>query len=300
MAWPPFTGNLARALSQLQEDQFLIIPVKYSRRFVQFAAQGAFGMRTETTSNSYLTKQDRLDHEQIARLVQFGWKNPTGSPSEATPEKDPDGSPNFFCEFKNPINFETVAALAVRTFTEIFRVPHPGWLEYQAFAKKKGAVALPELSLRIAVQAPRPKSTSGRRGRLLEAISAATGISDLYFDTDGDIAIHYGSAITFAHLVDNMTYVRFYSPILREVEASPALFARLNDMNVNEGLIRFVFRNGTIYGEAGTDAVPFVKQRVIAVFERFCAVVDGIDSLLQEEFGGLTALPETMVSSARH
>ena len=68
VAWPPFTEKLAQALSMLEEDQFLIISVKNSNRYVQFSAQGSFGMRAETTSNSYLS----ISHaHQIQHSRQF-------------------------------------------------------------------------------------------------------------------------------------------------------------------------------------------------------------------------------------
>ena len=46
-AWFPFIGSLAAVLEQLSEDQFLILTAKGSNRFVQFYAQGSFGMRVE-------------------------------------------------------------------------------------------------------------------------------------------------------------------------------------------------------------------------------------------------------------
>lgn len=113
VAWFPFAQKLAAALEKLEEDQFLILPVKRSNRFIQFAAQGSFGMRVETTSNSHLPKPEQLDERQISKLVEAGWYGPTGAPSESTPESDPDGSPNFFVEFSVPISFEAVANLAV-------------------------------------------------------------------------------------------------------------------------------------------------------------------------------------------
>ena len=131
-AWPPFARQLAEVLEALDEDQFLILSVKRSNRFVQFAAQGSFGMRVETTSNSYLAKADQLDLRQISALTDLGWKDPTGTPVESTPEADPDGSPNFFVEFPVPVSFDAVADLAVRTISEVLRLPHPGSLEYRS------------------------------------------------------------------------------------------------------------------------------------------------------------------------
>lgn len=127
-AWPAFQDHLAEALSRLEEDQFLILTVKCSDRFVQFAGEGAFGMRVETTSNSYLAKPERLNRRQMIALEKLGWRSPTGSPKSATPEKDPDGSPNFFREFPHPVPFEEVAGFAVNTLAEILRVPHPAFL----------------------------------------------------------------------------------------------------------------------------------------------------------------------------
>jgi hypothetical protein len=102
VAWPPFAEKLAAALAKLEEDQYLILLVKRSNRFVQFAAQGSYGMRVETTSNAYLSKPEKLNERQVVMLLQSGWSDSTASPDESTPENDPDGSPNFFVEFPDP------------------------------------------------------------------------------------------------------------------------------------------------------------------------------------------------------
>lgn len=299
VAWPPFAQKLADVLAKLEEDQFLVVCVKHSSRFVQFAAQGTFGMRAEMTSNSYLTKQEQLSPRQIAALIELGWHDPTGAPSESTPEKDPDGSPNFFCQFNCPVGFEDLATLAVRTLIEIVRVPHPGFLEYEAFDAEGDEVKLPDLGLRVK-PAPSSGGVASRSRELLAVLREITGISDLAFDKDGDGGLQYGSAVTFVRLIGDASHVRFYSPILREVEESADLFERLNDMNVSESAMRFVFQNGVIYGTADIAAAPFVSAHVVQAYQRFCVVVDGIDSLLQEEFGGRTAFAESMPSLRRH
>src|SRR5450830_198077 len=73
VAWAPFSQKLAAALAKLEEDQFLILSVKRSNRFVQFAAQGSFGMPMETTSNSDLAKTEQLDQRHISILIVAGW-----------------------------------------------------------------------------------------------------------------------------------------------------------------------------------------------------------------------------------
>ena len=300
VAWAPFQKKLAGALAKLEEDQFLIVALKHSRRFVQFAAQGAFGMRAETTSNHYLTKQEQLDAKQLLALKTLGWVDPTGTHQESTPEADPDGSSNFYCEFASPVSFERVAELAIKTLTEVIRTPHPGSLEYSAFDTQGNQIDVPELGLRRTVSAATPNGSEVLSAKLLATMQDESGISELAIDSDGDILTRYGSALIFGQLFGDPIYVRFYSPLLREVEECAELFERLNDMNVNERSMRLMYQNGVIFAVAETAGVPFVSAHVVQTYQRFCVVVDGLDSLVQEEFGGLTAFPEPVPAHALH
>jgi hypothetical protein len=86
--WPIFSEKLASVLSRLEEDQYLIVSAKKGNRFVQFACQGAWGMRVEVTSNQFLKAEGRLSRGQMSWLRSHGWNAPTGNVREATPEKD--------------------------------------------------------------------------------------------------------------------------------------------------------------------------------------------------------------------
>lgn len=96
VAWSPFAPQLADCLRSLDDNQYLILFLKRGNRFVQLAAQGAFGMRAETTGNDYLAGSERPGASQLAAFGAAGWRGPTGSPAESTFERDPDGSSNFF------------------------------------------------------------------------------------------------------------------------------------------------------------------------------------------------------------
>jgi hypothetical protein len=300
VAWPPFAQKLAATLEKLAEDQYLILSVKRSNRFVQFAGQGSFGMRVETTSNSYLSKEEQLNERQLAALIEIGWHEPTGTPANSTPERDPDGSPNFFMEFPAPVSCEAVANLAVRTFTEILRLPHPGNLEYEAFDEDTGAMALPELGLRLAVRTPQTDDQEDLATALLATLRETTELPNLEYDDDGDIGLRNGSAKVFVRLIREPLCVRIYSPLLQDVEENPDILVRLNDINANQPLMRFVYRNGIIFGVTDIVAAPFVSAHVAQAFEHFCAIADGMDNLLQAEFGGRTTYPETMPSLLKH
>lgn len=300
VTWPPFADRLAAVLAQLEEDQYLIVSVKGSNRFVQFAAQGFFGMRVETTSNSYLAKAEQLNKRQVATLIDAGWNDPTGAPEETTPEKDPDGSPNFFLEFANPVAFDEVANLTVCTFAEILRVPYPGSLQYQAFDSEGRALALPELGLKVATRGPKPDEQEGLPQLLLDTLRERTGVDDLAYDHDGDIGIRYGSAVAFVHLVGDPPFVRFYSRILQDIEDNDSILFRLNDINAREPMVHFVFRGDAIFAVADICAAPFVTHHVTYAFEHFCSIIDGMDRLLQAEFGGKTMFDLPVASSLRH
>lgn len=56
---------------------------------------------------------------------------------------------------------------------------------------------------------------------LLTSLMKETGTSDLDLDEDGDIGIHYVSAIAFVRLIRHPLHIRIYSSILRDVEDDP-------------------------------------------------------------------------------
>lgn len=298
--WPPFARKLVAVLKTLKEDQYLILSVKRSNQYVQFAGQGSFGIRMETTSNNYLAKPHQLGEQQIAALIDLGWHAPTGDSAKATPEKDPDGSPNFFIDYPTSRSFKGLAAIALRTLAEIINVPHPGYLEYEAFDADQNSFAIPELGLKRA----KPTTASGKatplRDLLLAAIIEETGIADLDYDQDGDIGIRYGNVGAFVRLIGNPPYVRIYSRLLANIEESAKLLARLNEMNSDEAHMHFIFIEGAVFAISDVFVVPFVSQHVIYALKHFYQISEGISSLLEAEFGENAALFELTPTMYKH
>jgi hypothetical protein len=134
-AWPIFT-----------EDDYLVISYKRANYYVQFAAQGQFGMRAEAASNAYIEPaQARLSVEGYVAMGQLGWQIPTVLPEGAL---DPDGSPNFFVDLPSPVDFKSLSELAIRTFRRIYGLRHPGQLQYKAFSSGGAQIRLPTLRLK--------------------------------------------------------------------------------------------------------------------------------------------------------
>ena len=297
-AWLPFAQGLAQVLKGLQEDQYLIISAKQNSRYIQFAGQGLHGLRMETISNHYLEKSEQLSEDQIVLLRENGWNNPTRTP-EKPPEDDPEGSPNFFVDYPLPVPFKAVSELVVKTFDAILRITHPGWLEYEAFDSDRNSLAFPALGLKRRT-CPADKDPEQVRQRLLATIQEFTGLDDLAFDQDGDIALQFGTAVVFVRYQSDPPLVRLHSPVLSDIASSPGLLARLNELNTRGGYLHFFHNQGRVVGVADVHAAPFIADHVIWALKTFSETVDDVDDILAYEFGGKTATKERMVSVLTH
>jgi len=146
-AWAEFAVELSRALTDLNEDEYLIVSTKRNPYFVQFAGQGGFGIRAETISNQYLPHGRKLANEVAAMLVKLGWKTPTNLPEHLDPEgHSPDGSPNYFLDLAPPVPYDALAKLSVQTLM-ILGAEHPGDLQYKAFNEAREGIRFPNLHI---------------------------------------------------------------------------------------------------------------------------------------------------------
>jgi hypothetical protein len=297
--WPIFAVKLSGVLSEMIEDQHLVISQKHSNRFVQFAAQGSFGMRTEISSNAFLSQSDRLTGMQIAQLVKAGWGAPTGTPSESTPENDPDGSPNFYIDFPALIKTAHIATQAVTALSEILRVPHPGYLEYEAFDGDGDALILPHLGIKqLEKEAQADPARLSRR--LLSALREITSLKDLDFDKAGDIALRYGSITMFVSVIGNPPLIRFCAPLVQDVRETHELYAGLNELNSDVGFMHFFVRDRTIYAISEITASPLQYDVLAKTMGIFSSIADGVDERLKAEFGGKAMYPRPVESVMIH
>ncbi len=148
-AWTDFGWRLMQVLGALEEDEYLIVNIKRSNRFVQFADQGAHGMRVETVSNFYLPEDQQLGEVQHELMLKLGWNAPSNLPDEFGHE--PVGSPNYFLDLPRPLDLQQIASLAVSTLLGPLDADHPLDLEYRSFAESGEAIRWPTLKLRRAL-----------------------------------------------------------------------------------------------------------------------------------------------------
>lgn len=307
-AWSTFAQTLVTVLAKLQGDEFICLSVKDSDRYVRFSLEYEFGMRVETTSNTFLDEQEHLTDSQIANLIAAGWNPPTWSPADPVnllmddveiPEGDADPCPNYFVDLTSPVSFDAVAALAVRTFTEVLGVEHPALLEYFAFDRDDVPIEFPELGLKFE-ELDEDSDPEDLPELLLEAIRDTIGDSSLEFDDDGDIGVRYGSALVFARPNHDNMFVSIFCQILTDVRESTAVLSRLNEINSNEIMLRVFYRDGVIYGVADIPALPFVDTHVAEAFGYFCDAADRMGNMLKAEFGGQTEFEENIQSTMLH
>ena len=300
--WQPFVDRLAAALATLEEDQNLILAVAHRQRFVQFAGSGASGLKAESVSNAYLAETDQLTDDQVAALTAAGWRSPTHAPDASKAEKDPAGSPNFFADFDAPVPFDEVADLAVRTLAQVFEVSHFDQLEYDAFDTEGNQISFPGLCRRRAqLPGSAAESESSFAQELLVAIREITGFGDLEFDNDGDICLPLrGSQVVFVRRLGATPFVRIWSPLVQGVDETSDVLGQLNALNASAGLVRFSVHDGVVFAGADVAAEPIVAKHVDLALRRFCGATDGVDVMLQREFGGRTALIEIPPGALLH
>ncbi len=297
--WNVFAIKLSGVLSKMVEDQMLVISEKDSSRFVQFAAQGGFGLRAEISSNAYLSESDRLTGIQIAQLIKAGWGAATGKPSESIPESDPDGSPNFFIDFPAPIETARIATQAVTALSEILRIPHPGFLQYEAFDTDGNALVFSRLGIKRKEKEEQANLGSIAR-RLLAALREITNLKDLDYDKNGNIALRYGSITMFVRVIGNPSWIRFYAPLVQDVRETHKLHARLNELNSDIGFMHLFIRDKTIYAISEITALPLQYAVLEQTMRLFSTIADGVDEMLQVEFGGNTMHPRQVRSAMIH
>jgi hypothetical protein len=262
---------------------------------VQFAGQGSFGLRAESVSNNYLSGSDLLNADQLALLGTLGWNAPTGAPEESTPEGQPDGSPNFFRDFASPAPFADVARLAIRTLTEAFRIPHPGFLNYRAFDEDDHAVPIPTLGLKRCRPSPAAKAEANAlervRGLVLDAIRKAFDDRELEFDEHlNRIPLRFGSAMVFVQVQKDPFCISVASPVLSKVNTDERLLNRLNGLNGRTRFVRLFVYDGTVFAAMEVPASPFVPEHVLDALQLVGSLAGDIDDTLQKQFGGRTAL----------
>jgi len=296
-AWRKLERELARALSLMAEAEwrYLVLSDQVTTRYVQFAVQAESPLRAEAVSSEWLPAEHALGKVQQRALAELGWSPPAAARKKKGKGESRPG--NFFRTFDRPVDHAEVARFAVRTLRDVFQVPFPARLDYQAFEKGGAAVLVPTLELVHRRPAPAkgeaaPEDFEAVRHRVLAAIRKAGDLPQLGFDQEGDISFQYGSALVCVRLKDDPAVASVYSPVLRKLERTEGLLPRLNELNCRVGPARFFESEGSLYALAEVSMRPLTIDHIVGMCEAIGWIASEQDGPLQAEFGGDIAFPE--------
>jgi hypothetical protein len=139
LSWDEFERRLDATLTGLPRGCLLILALRGSNRFVQFATRANGGFRAETTSNQFLSPAEKMTDADIAALTHLGWHAPDALPTRS--------EPNYFVLFSGEVPKPAIAGFAVRTLRDVLRVPRPSSLRYTAAHLSGEELVLPDLRL---------------------------------------------------------------------------------------------------------------------------------------------------------
>lgn len=145
--WERLAKRLAKVIEDLEEDEYLIISEKKRNVYVQFAAQGFFGMRVEAAGNEFLGVDVQLPKDAQRTLRSLGWLSPTYVKTKVRSEP-PDGSCNYYIDADTSVPFAVLARVAIQTLQQFYRTRHPGDLQYKAFGSSGYMIRFPSLGLK--------------------------------------------------------------------------------------------------------------------------------------------------------
>jgi hypothetical protein len=284
-AWDDFYRTLADALGTLSPGD------EVELRFdpgTAGAGTGVYEVRVRAeadgsltglaSGNATLATEYRLDRAGIAGMIVAGWQ-PPGVLA---------GSGDLFGVRLPPGEHGKVARLVVRTMRQMFRAPHPAYLEYVVHDPTD--VSLPPAR----PVSDQPHRRVAHRGDAPLAERAAAVVAELLrihpdqlqVDADGDIGIRAGSAMVFVRVRENPPLVDVFSPVLTKIPQNEKLYAKLSELTNRLPIGRLYWADDTVWASVPVFGRDFQPSHLMLAIEVMTGLADELDDRLSMEFGG--------------
>jgi hypothetical protein len=125
--------------------------------------------------------------------------------------------------------------------------------------------------------------------RVAQILAGLTGTAPPPCDAE-PVCFRAGSAAVYVRLLDcTPAIVRVFSPVLREVDVSPALLQDLNLLNASCNFVRFFYRDGTIFAATEHLAETLDEPELVHACQLVADLANHHDDLLLERHGGSTS-----------
>lgn len=132
------------------------------------------------------------------------------------------------------------------------------------------------------------------RAYLESIIERLTGSEKAVPDHEGDYAIEWAGARFWARVDGReVPIVRLYSTVLTQLEATPTLFERLNDINSRMAFLRAFWVNGQVIFEHEHLGLSMEPEEFQNSFRTIAQASDFFGPQLHEEFGGQQGFHES-------
>ena len=109
----------------------------------------------------------------------------------------------------------------------------------------------------------------------------------LIIDDDGDVPIHYNSALYYVSLLDREPpLVRVWSIVLRNIKKTPELLDAINEANTTILECRMFWYDDEVRLSGEILAEELQKEELIELCDAISKLADEYDDKLKEKFGG--------------
>jgi hypothetical protein len=129
-----------------------------------------------------------------------------------------------------------------------------------------------------------------------KTIAAYLGIEDVKVWDDGTIPIRSGSTVVNVRLMEGdragHPVLQVYSPLLSDLDASPELFAKLNEVNANLTFVRAFWLDRQVILVMELLAENLDQDQVAHAVSLMSLAANFWDSELERSFGGKTYFAE--------
>jgi len=120
-----------------------------------------------------------------------------------------------------------------------------------------------------------------------------TGSEKVVPDHDGDYPVRFHSALYYVRLIGDVDpTLQVFATAVRDIKATPALYERLNDINVNIRFARAFWIREQVLIEADLVGQTVDHEEFSAACLAVASITDHYGPTLAEEFGGTTAFAD--------
>ena len=284
-AWTAFQARLADHLSEMTEDDLLLLEVESGSEsdgaapYVQFCAWGSGQLRCEAVSNHYLAVAHRLDKAARARLRALGFERPERGDVSTSCK-------NYWVDL-DASEVDRLAVMAVRALRDVYGVVHPAFLMGDPIVDD------------VPAEPPALSTTPGRGDHV--AVYPVDGFDQLkelvddaltpwlghppVHDEDDDIPVDCGDAVVFVRVLPDKPVVRLFACLMHDVEDASRAAVEVALLNRDQLFAKFLLLGDAVVMHLDLIAWPFVAAQLRDLATQMCGNVSRLRSDLAARLG---------------